>query len=102
MNITFRMEGGIAHFPGLQRPVSIDLESLPEPQRNELSRLLELMNFFALPSERQTTPKPDCRSYVVTVRTSEQHHTVTFTDPVDNAQAQRLIALLREQARRPA
>jgi hypothetical protein len=102
MNITFQMEGGIAHFPGLQRPVSIDVAALPEPQSSELVELLEALNFFQLPGQPDKHAKPDCRSYVVTVSTSQQAHTVVFTDPVDDSRAQRLIALLREQVRKQA
>ena len=41
MRIEFTTEGGIAHFPGLARPVVIESNALPEAEASDLGRLLE-------------------------------------------------------------
>jgi len=57
MRIEFMVEGGIAHFPGLARPVVIESEALPEMDAAELVRLLEAARFF----ERPAPPAPPVR-----------------------------------------
>ena len=40
MRVTFRQDGGLAAFPGLSRPYSVDLESLPPAEVDQLKVLL--------------------------------------------------------------
>src|SRR5215472_1510504 len=50
MRITFQSQGGIAFFPGLNRPVVIDTAQLPAEERSKLEGLLQSTRFFALPA----------------------------------------------------
>ncbi len=51
MRVIFQSEGGIAHFPGLSRPVTIDGDQLPEPAAAELRQLIEAARLFDQPAQ---------------------------------------------------
>ena len=50
MRIQFKMEGGIASFPGLSKPITIDSDQLPQQESDELKRLVNTTHFFDLPA----------------------------------------------------
>ena len=50
MRISFTSGGGMAHFPGLQKPVEIDVEALDASAQQALRGLLDRSRFFNLPS----------------------------------------------------
>jgi len=45
MRIQFKMEGGIAYFPGLSKPITIDSDQLPTQESDELKRLVNATRF---------------------------------------------------------
>lgn len=100
MRIQYKVEGGIAHFPGLSKPLLIDTKKLSAAAASELHHLVDDANFFDLPS---TAPVPkgaaDYRRYTVTVEDGQRRHTVQLTDPVSNPHVQALLDYLN-QARR--
>ena len=101
MQITFSMGGGLAHFPGLSAPVSIKVDDLSASEASELRKLVQDVDFFALPA-KHGAPRAgaaDHRTYTITVEDGGKKHTVTVTDPVQDAHMKRLIALLREKNR---
>ena len=51
MRVIFQSEGGIAHFPGLSRPVTIDGDQLPEQAAVELRALIEAARLFDQPAQ---------------------------------------------------
>jgi hypothetical protein len=95
MRISFRMEGGLAHVPGLSEPVSIDTDELPAEEASELERLIEAARFFELPA---TSALPrgaaDYRKYTITVATPARSHTAHLTDPIDDLHVQELVSHL--------
>ena len=101
MRIELKTEGGIAHFPGLSRPVVIDSAALSAEDDAELKRLIESARFFERPPI-VGTPSPgaaDYRQYTVTVEDGGRQHTVRLVDPVDDAALQQLLHFLRAKAR---
>jgi len=97
MRITLKIEGGIAHFPGLQQPLSVAVDSLPAAEQSQMRELLSACDFFHLPA-RLDVPAPgaaDYRTYIITVQTAQQTHTVTVYDPVRDQRLQELIQLIR-------
>ena len=100
MRIEFKMEGGLAHFPGLARPVCIDSEQLSQEELVELETLVEKVRFFELPSRSAPPTKgaADYYTYTVTVEAGGRRHTVRLTDPMEDANLQRLITVLRTRA----
>ena len=95
MRISFKMEGGFAHVPGLSEPVSIDTDELSAEEASELERLIEAARFFELPA---TSALPrgaaDYRKYTITVATPARSHTARLTDPIEDLQIQELVNYL--------
>jgi len=101
MRIEFQTEGGIAHFPGLSRPIVIDSEALATEAASELSRLLEAARFFEQPTV-VGMPRPgaaDYRQYTITVEEGGRQHSIQLADPVEEPTLQQLLRFLQTQAR---
>jgi hypothetical protein len=99
MRIAFRSEGGIAAFPGLAKPVTIQCDALPTEEGARLRALVERANFFALP--KQTRPDADiadARSYTIEVDDGAQCRTVTIREPIADPAVRALVSALRERA----
>ena len=99
MRIDFHVEGGLAAFPGLARPVSIDCERLPAAATERLRDLVRQADFFALPSDAQTPQAPDARRYTIAVDDGNRCSTVTVAEPIANPALRELVAELRRHAR---
>jgi hypothetical protein len=101
MRIEFTTEGGIAHFPGLSRPVVIDSEALSEEETRELQRLLEAARFFERPAIAAAPPPgaADYRQYTISVEDGGRRHTVKLADPVQEPALQELLRFLQTKAR---
>jgi hypothetical protein len=97
MQIELRTEGGIAHFPGLSRPVTLDTEKLPEQDRNQVENLVAAARFFDLPStlSQPRAGAADYRKHTVTVTDGSQQHTVQAIDPVESPEFRDLIEYLK-------
>jgi hypothetical protein len=100
MRILFSMEGGIAYFPGLSRPVTIDSEQLSQQDAAELRRLVEAADFFNLPAKVGSPARgaADYRQYNVTIEDGERRHTVHATEPIGDADLRRLVEFLGAKA----
>ena len=72
MRVRFKIEGGVAHFPGLSQPVTIDSAELGEEEASELKRQVEEVG---------------------------RTHTVRLTDPVEDPTLQRLVSSLNAKAK---
>ena len=101
MRIDFKTEGGIAHFPGLSRPVVIDSQALSEEEAAELTHLLETARFFERPTVVGEPPPgaADYRRYTITVEDGGRQHTVQLADPVEDPALQQLLRFLQGKAR---
>lgn len=97
MRIRFETQGGLAHFPGLNRPHVVDSEDLPTERAEELRRRIDATRFGGLPPQ-VGTPRAgaaDYRSYTVTVEDGGHSHTVCFTDPIKDPSHQALFDYLK-------
>ena len=101
MRGTFKTEGGIAHFPGLSKPLTIDSDQLSQEEASELDRLVVAARLFDLPAVVGAPPRgaADYHQYTITVEASGRRHTVRLIDPVENPDLQRLLDYLRTQAK---
>jgi hypothetical protein len=101
MRIEFKTEGGIAHFPGLSRPVVIDSDALSEEEASELKRLIEAARFFERPTVASAPPRgaADYRQYTITVEDDGRQHTVKLADPVEDPTLQQLLRFLQTKDR---
>ena len=102
MRIQLKIEGGIAFFPGLSKPIMIDSDQLPQQESDELKRLVNATRFFDLPTA-MGSPSPgaaDYRQYTITIQDEGKQHTVHLTDLIEDPDLQALLTYLK--ARRPA
>jgi hypothetical protein len=101
MRVIFTTEGGVAFFPGLSQPVTIDAAALTQEERNELERLIDEAGFFALPAEAGKPAKgaADYRQYTITVEEQGRRHTVRTSDPLEDPKLGNLTGFLQRKAR---
>lgn len=104
MRITFQSQGGVAFFPGLNRPVLIDTAQLPAEERSKLEGLIQSTRFFALPASVGKRPRgaADLCEYTLRVEDEKRDYTVRVTEPVDDPGLEQLITKLRSHARAEA
>ena len=96
MRIRIQTTGGIAFFPGLAAPRTIDVDALDGKTRETLTKLISDVDFFTL--RPQPPPRPgaaDHCTYQITVEDGARHHTVMVCDPVTSPPLQQLIDVLR-------
>ena len=95
IRVHLQRSGGIAYFPGLAAPRTIDVDTLPEPTRDTVINLLEESHFFALASSPPPGGGADYYTYRITVEDDARSHTVVVFEPALSGPLQRLIALLQ-------
>ncbi len=93
--VSFQVSGGLAFFPGLAAPRTIEVDTLPEPTRRELTSLIAESRFFSLPSPALPPGPADCQTYRITVHDGTHQHTIVVCDPVMSEPLQRLIEVLQ-------
>jgi hypothetical protein len=99
MRIQFKMEGGIASFPGLSKPITIDSDQLPKQESDELKQLINATHFFDLPIV-VGLPSPgsaDYIQYTITIQDEGKQHTVHLTDLIEDPNLQALLTYLRSK-----
>jgi hypothetical protein len=98
MRMQVRIEGGIAHFPGLARPIILDTDMLPAQDAEEMRRLIAAAHFFALPpaTGQPAVHGADARRYTITVDDGPAHSTVQVSDPVTNPHLEALLTFAQK------
>ncbi|MEO7911749.1 MAG: protealysin inhibitor emfourin [Roseiflexaceae bacterium] len=99
MRVELQTEGGLAFFPGLNKPIVLNSTDLPKAQVAHLQRLLDSTRFFELPAASRSIPKgaADLRRYTITVEDGRRRRTVRLTDPVEDTNLQALLEFLQKQ-----
>lgn len=106
MRVTFKTEGGVAHFPGLARPVRIDTEDLPPGEARELEEGLRAAGLLGEdPDDRRDAGAsaenlPDARCHTITVERDDERRSTRVCDPVASPKMGSLISLLERHRRR--
>ena len=95
MRIAFSMDGGIASFPGLRRPLTLDCDALPPEQGARLRELVDQARFFTA-AAGTARGSPDARTYTLEIDDGKQCRTLRLTEPVADASLRALIAAIRE------
>ena len=100
MRIQLTTEGGVAHFPGLSQPLTVDTDELTEAEAAELMGLLNAVRFFDLPPMvvPPRTGAADYRQYTLTAEDGGRRHTVRWSDPIQEPDVRALLAALRAKA----
>jgi hypothetical protein len=97
MIFTFEMDGGFAYLPALNRPVTTDTTMIDPQVAKQLEFFVRESRFFDQPTRVDTVTKgsADYLTYTITVQDGSRVHTVQMTDPITDANLERLVALLR-------
>lgn len=103
MRIQFSSTGGIAHFPGLAKPLTIDSAQMQAADAKKLEQLIVAARFFELPAKvgSPQAGAADYRTYTITVESGEQRHTVEAVEPIEDVSLSELVAFLREKKKNP-
>jgi hypothetical protein len=105
MKIEFSVEGGIAHFPGLAKPVTIDAARLPAPHVARLRKLVDGARFFDVAAAAPSPHARDAQCYTIAIDDGARQRTVTVSEPIANAAMRdlvsELIACADDQRRTP-
>jgi hypothetical protein len=95
MRIHYAVSGGLAYFPGLAKPATLDLADLPDAVADEVRRLVDAARFFDLPRRVGAAPKgaADLQQHTLTIEDGQRVHTVQIVEPVTQPE---LAALLEK------
>jgi hypothetical protein len=101
MRVEFKIEGGLAYFPGLSKPRVIDSADLPAAEADRLRRLVDAAGLLQRPAGARALPKgaADHRSYTITVEDGGRRRTLRLADPIDNPDLEALVEYLQAQTR---
>jgi hypothetical protein len=97
LQVTFHVEGGIAHFPGLARDATLDTAQLAPGDAERLTTLIRAV----LPggaSERQfdaPSGAADYQTWVISVEDGSTSRVLTIPDVTADSAARELIDFLR-------
>jgi hypothetical protein len=97
MRIRFEVEGGLAAFPGLTKPITVDVDALAADEASLLVALVESAKLWEFAGGARPSPVArDGRTYRIELEDGARHHSAVFSDPVPGA----LAPLVRELSRR--
>ncbi|MBN8226551.1 hypothetical protein JYK02_03405 [Corallococcus macrosporus] len=102
MRIELKREGGIAFFPGLARPRTVDLAALPPATAEALQREVREARFFEQPAVVGGSPTAgaDRTRYTVTIEDDGgRRHSVQLLEPVKEPHLRSLLDLIQQAAR---
>jgi hypothetical protein len=101
MRVTFQTEGGIAHFPGLSRPVTLETDQMPEQEAAELRELMGAARLLDRPAQvgKAARGAADYRQHTITVEAQDRRYTVRVSEPIEDPDLQRLLRFLQDKAK---
>jgi emfourin len=93
VRIEFSLEGGIAYFPGLNRPVTLEVEQLDAAAAQALMRRIDAARFFDLPAAVGTAPRgaADLQHVTLTIEDAGRRKTVRILVPVTDPALDALV-----------
>lgn len=93
-----KIEGGLAHFPGLAREQVLRFCDLPTDTVDALVRSAEDARFFEQPGEPATS-LPDARTYIVYLTIGARSHEARFSEPISDPALAQLVSRIRQLTR---
>ncbi len=102
MRIALSVDGGLASFPGLRQPVTVESDRLPPERVAHLRTLIAAARFFSAQTERAAAGSADARAYTVEIEDGTQCRALTINEPIADANLRTLVAEIRACAREQA
>ncbi len=103
MRITFSRSGGLAAFPGLAAPRTLDTAVMAPAEASVLEQLVRDARFHDLPA-RVGAAAPgaaDYRTYEITVDDGARTHTIHVVEPIAEPTLRSLVQRLEQHRRTP-
>jgi len=94
-----RVEGGLAHFPGLAKEQKIPFGALASPEREELASLADRVDFFGCVS-MDVPARPDARIYTVGLTIDGRSRDLRVAEPIRDPAMAKLVSVVRQLCRR--
>ncbi len=98
MQIRFEVGGGLAFFPALAGPSTLDSSVLAPAEAARLEALVSDADFFTRAPQPIAARGADIQHYVLTVVDGERSRTLEFRDPIGDAAIDDLISFVRSTA----
>ena len=101
MRVTIATEGGIAHFPGLARPVTIEPDKLDPGAAARLKEVVQAARFFDQPAQvgQPKRGAADYQQHTVTVEINGRQHTIRILEPISDPALQQLVRFLQAEVK---
>ena len=98
MQIEFSQAGGVAYFPGLNKPITIKVDQLDVKDAEELKRLVDASHFFDLPAAIGVPAKgmADYQFYTLAISDSDRQHSVRVLVPIEDPALLDLIQIVQK------
>ena len=95
MRVLFKISGGLASFPGLQKEQVVDTDQLAPAHAAELEALVAAANLFDGAASTPARMLPDARSYQIVVEQNGESKRAQLRDPLTSEAAALVTALQR-------
>jgi hypothetical protein len=89
-----RIEGGLAHFPGLAKEQTISFGDLATPERQELTSLADQADFFDCEPSNEIG-RPDARTYTVGLTIDGRSREMRLAEPIRDPAMAKLVSVVR-------
>jgi len=96
-----RIEGGLAHFPGLAKEQTVSFDDLATPERQELASLADQADFFGC-TPTTDSARPDARTYTVGLTIAGRSREIRVAEPIRDPAMARLVSVVRRLSREHA
>ncbi|GEO07396.1 hypothetical protein AAE02nite_50600 [Adhaeribacter aerolatus] len=98
MKVYFKPEGGFGFFPGLNKPLELNSEDLPEDEASHLKNLIKEAQLFELSNQPLgTTHGADQKKYTIRVEDQDRQHWIQIMDTERDPGLQNLLAYLSQK-----
>jgi hypothetical protein len=98
VRIEFSQVGGIAYFPGLNKPVTVEADRLDKEEAEELKRLVDTAHFFDLPATigSPTRGAADYQHAILTIEDEGRRRTIRMLVPIENPALHDLVRVIQK------
>jgi hypothetical protein len=89
-----RIEGGLAHFPGLAKEQTVSFGDLATPERQELASLADQADFFGC-TPATDIAGPDGRTYTLCLTIDGRSREIRVAEPIRDPAMAKLVSVVR-------
>ena len=103
MHVRLMISGGLVYSGGIAHPLVLDTERLSEPDAERLRELVDDAHFWKLPAKDPAAmPRPDTRSYDLTIEDRGKTQSVRLIDPVEEPRLHALLEFVKQRTGAPS